>query len=88
VLQSSLRSVDELMHIHRFLMHSIQLVLAPLTGPLGVTLAVPLLTATLGVVQILVPAKDALPPVDHQPNNLTSRPRNCTKTEPTRPSFR
>ncbi len=40
-----------------FLTLSLQLLLAPLTGVLGVALAAPILAATLGVVRVLIPAK-------------------------------
>ncbi len=41
-----------------FLTLSLQLLLAPVAGALGVALAAPLLAATLGVVRVLIPAKD------------------------------
>ena len=40
-----------------FLTLSLQLLLAPVAGVLGVALAAPLLAATLGVVRVLIPAK-------------------------------
>jgi predicted PurR-regulated permease PerM len=41
-----------------FLTLSLQLLLAPVAGVLGVALAAPLLAATLGVVRVLIPAKN------------------------------
>ena len=62
-----------------FLTLSLQLVMAPVTGALGVALAAPLLATILGVSRALHSSGDG-PRFgsDDPPNNLTECPRNCT----------
>ena len=66
-----------------FLTLSVQLVLAPVAGALGVALAAPLLATIIGITRVLHPTKPATrPDLDARPNNLTSRPKNCTDRVP------
>ncbi len=52
-----------------FLTLSLQLLLAPATGALGVALAAPLLAATIGVLRVLVPTPDSSSPRSAIPTN-------------------